>query len=634
MPLENPAMPRILRWSALLMAAALSRAASAAELRLPALISDHMVLQAGLPAPLWGQDKPGQLVKASLAGHQAEAKADAKGRWRLDLGPLPAGGPYALSISGSSALTVADVLVGEVWLASGQSNMEFQMAGTHDREKQLPAAKHPTLRLFYVERRAAAEPMDSMDLRGNWKTCTPETAREFSAVAYHFGRELKQALKTPVGLITASWGGTPAETWTPRPALDALPELAPLLKQWDGDREAIALWKDGAPFDVELKELRFVSRDPKGPALPVRLASADKNGLGGSWTHGEKPGSKGEFKDGRYFGLMQGGAWGGADSPLMPDGSPADLSGYEAVAFKARGKGQFALTFAQKNNTDPDHYGTQAMTLTKEWKAYSIPLSSLKQGDWGEPKPFTPDQFTGMGISVRVPYWPDQAALAYNGMIAPLGAYAFQGALWYQGESNAGRAGHYAALLRAMVKSWRAAAGRDFPFLVVQLPNYGAPCEGPCHSDWAELRAAQAQVLALPGTGVVTTIDLGEANNIHPRNKTEVGRRLALKALKLVYGKKLEDAGPAFTELKADGSSLVLGFDGKLKAAAVNSVEVAGKDGVFVRAQAELKKGVLKVWADKIKEPKAVRYAWTDNPPLSLVGVNGLPVMPFKAELK
>lgn len=632
---------KITVWTAL---AALALSVSAhAELKLPSLFGDHMVLQRGNPS-VWGKAKPGRKITVSLDGQRATAVAGKGGAWKASFDSLEAGGPYDLTVSGDGSVTFTDVLVGDVWLGSGQSNMEFTLKNTSDADVQVPKADLPQLRLFNVEHTAAAAPAD--DVKGSWMVCTPDTAKDFSAVAYHFGRELHQALGIPVGLVVSCWGGTAGEAWVPRPALDKDPAFAPILQDWDNNKESARVWGPGSPYELDLSDIRLVPKGGRGKALPVQLSPGGQ-GLGGSWNCSANPGSTGTFmakgegpQGGEAYslsGLMKGSDWITLSTNLKADNTPLDLDDYEAVEFYAKGQGPFRMKLGQPSIADYDYYSTDVFNPAGDWKLMRIPLKSLKQGGWGAAKAFTPNAVQSLIFTVEVPYWPDLASVAYNGMIAPLTPFDLKGLFWYQGESNAGRPSTYHRLLSTLIESWRKAWGKPLPFLIVQLPNYMAVKPEPSESSWAELREAQEQTLDVPGTALVTTIDLGEADNIHPKRKTEVGRRLALAALGGVYGKSVVDSGPLLESVTVRGEKMLLTFKSTGRGLAtrdgkpVTGFAVSDEDGDFHWAQAKITgENTLEVWNGGVKNPLEVRYAWADNPVCNLVNKDGLPAPPFR----
>ena len=629
-----------------LLVALLTAVQAQAKLKLPALVGDHMVLQKG-SANVWGWADPGEGVTVSVAGKTAGAKAGDDGRWKVSLLLPKAGGPYPLTVSTSSeAVTLQDVLVGEVWIGSGQSNMEFSMKTSSDADKEIPAADFPQIRLFTVERTASLKPLD--DVQGSWKVCSPTTVPDFSAVAYHFGKEIHQTLKVPVGLIEAAWGGSGAEAWTPRDKLDKDPALTQLLKDWDNNQSQIKTWTTGDDFELQVSDIHILPKDPKDK--PLTISAQPGHGLGGAWSTSAKPGSQaavtleGKAASGqgpalRFFGFMKGGGWGGLTTTLSEQGKPLDLSRYQAVEFYAKGKGQFRMTLGQPSITDYDYYATaNVFDAPQTWQKMSYDISSLKQGGWGALKPFTPDSIVSLNFPVQVPYWPDIASALFNGMTVPLTNCSIRGVLWYQGESNTGRAGQYAGLLTDLITGWREDWGKSFPFLIIQLPNFMAAKPVPTDSQWAELREAQLKVSqTVPDTGLITTIDLGDANNIHPKDKTDVGHRVALAALKKVYHKKVVSSGPLLSGAKVLGGKMLLRFTETGTGLAtqdggpVTGFALAGDDGAFQWATAKITgPKTLEVSCDGVKNPTEVRYAWADNPACNLTNKEGLPASPFR----
>lgn len=516
-----------MRKSILLAALAFGAAfqSQAGALRLPSLISDHMVLQQGVPARIWGWAAPGATVTAQMGTATASAVALPSGRFSMSFAALPAGGPFELTISAGESITVHDVLLGEVWLGAGQSNMEFAMSNTHDAAKEISASANARLRLFQVERHASALPEE--DVKGSWKLSAPDSVGGFSAVAYHFGKNLQKKLKAPVGMIASSWGGTSAESWTPRAAFESVTELASLAKTLESDKVQMATWTKGHEFEIEVRNLQVLGNDGKPMALPMAAASG--------WMHSEKPGARTSLKasgsSAKFSGNVEGGGW--ASMGYAPAGGAVDISGGWIIEFEARGKGTATVLVHPKGAADWDDFGSDAFELGAEWHRQRVHLSTLKQGGWGMARAKNDlGAIEAFNFAIRVPYWPELPAFIYNGMAAPLTPYAIKGALWYQGESNSGRAAQYKVLLPAMIKAWRAAWGLgEFPFLIVQLPDYA-------DGDFGAMRQAQKELaLATKKAGLISTLGLGEAHNIHPRNKTEVGKRLADLALYGVYKK-------------------------------------------------------------------------------------------------
>lgn len=487
--------------------------AALADVKLPAVIGDNMVLQQGGKISIWGWADPGEEVMAGVSWHNMKwaVTADKDGEWSFKMNPPKAGGPYEMTISGKNVIEIKNIMVGEVWVCSGQSNMQWSVQSSANAEQEIAEAVYPKIRLFTVKRKVAETPQQ--DCEGSWTECSPETVPDFSAVAYFFGRELHKELNVPVGLIHTSWGGTPAEAWTRREVLEANPDCAPILKRYD---DAVAKYPQAMEeYEQKLAEWKQA----------VEKAKAE----------GKKP-------------------------PRRPRA------------------------------------------------------------------PFGPGN-------------PHAPAGLYNAMIAPLIPYGIQGAIWYQGESNAGRAYQYRTLFPDMIKNWREDWGLGvFSFIFVQLANFMEVKSEPGQSAWAELREAQLMTLALPKTGMAVIIDIGEADNIHPKNKQDVGKRLALWALARTYGKKLVYYGPVYESMQVDGNRIVLYFDhvgGGLVARGNEQLKgfaIAGADREFVWADARIEGDKIVVSSEKVPEPVAVRYAWADNPVCNLYNKEGLPATPFRTD--
>lgn len=453
-----------------------------ADIKLPAIIGDNMVLQQGHDLPFWGWAEAGEQVSVTIAGKVTMATAGADGRWSMRCPVVSKLGPVDVVVAGKNSIAIKNAIVGDVWVCSGQSNMQWRVSESSGAKEEVAAAKLPSIRLFQVERQTALEPQT--DLEGKWVECQPETIGEFSAVGYFFGKELYTRLNNrPIGLIEAAYGGCGAESWVSDPTLKS---------------------------------------DPMYQQLLEKTAAANK---------------------------------------------------------------------------DP----AQANT-------------------------------------------PGRASVLYNGVIAPLQPFAIKGAIWYQGEQNATRAHQYRTLFPAMIEDWRRTWGQgDFPFLFVQLPNYLTDKNKPDHppepesSAWAELREAQRLALSAPNTGMAVTIDLGDARDIHPKNKQEVGRRLARQALSVAYGQSLVASGPSFRSMTISGNEAHLQFyhvgSGLVsRGNELRGFAIAGADQKFVWAKATIVGNKIVVSSDQVPMPVAVRYAWADNPDCNLYNKEGLPASPFRTD--
>ncbi len=485
-----------------------------ADVRLPAIIGDNMVLQRAIDAPIWGWADPGEKVTVVLGSQSKTATADADGKWMVRLDSMKEGGPVSMTVSGNNAITVQNILIGEVWVCSGQSNMGFTVSRAIEGEKEIAAANYPEIRLFSVPLVGTQEPQ--YDCKGKWVVCSPETVGNFTAVGYFFGREVYNQIKLPVGLINTSWGGSSCEAWVRRAVLEADPAYASLVADFE---------KRCAEYDPEAAKAAYQKQRE---------------------------------------------AWKIRESKAKAEGKPAPQ--------------------APRAPQDPRT---------------------------GQHRP----------------------ANLYNGMILPILPYAIRGAIWYQGESNAGRAYQYRDLFPKMITNWRQDWGQgDFPFYFVQLANYKAIQPEPVDSDWAELREAQTMTLSLPGTGQAVIIDIGEADDIHPRNKQDVGRRLALWALAKDYGRDVLYSSPMYKSMEKDGSKIIVRFDhigGGLVAKGgelLKGFAIAGADKKFVWAQARIEGDKVVVSSPDVPEPVAVRYAWADNPVCNLFSKEDLPACPFRTD--
>lgn len=450
----------------------LTATAAYGNVRLPAIFSDHMVIQQKQPIRVWGWAEPGEPITVSLAGQRAETTCGQDGTWKVELEGLDAhqtAGPHELVVSGHVTVTVQDVLVGEVWVCSGQSNMQWSVRQSDNPDEEIAAANYPNIRLFTVARTIAEHPRD--DCHGRWSVCGPQTVEPFSAVGYYFGRYLHRQLGLPIGLVNSSWGGTVCEAWTPRGALESDQDFQPILER--------------------------------------------------------------------------------------------------------------SKTF------DPEN--------------------------------------------------PNQATVLFNGMIKPLVPLGIRGAIWYQGESNTGRAQQYAKLFPTMITQWRQQWDQGaFPFYYVQLAPYRYDRADPAQC--AELWEAQLQTLTLPNTGMAVTVDIGNVKDIHPKNKQDVGKRLALWALAQTYGQDVVFSGPLYESMRVENGTIRVEFryaggglasrDGQ----PLSDFTICGPDHVFVPATATIEKDAVVVQSSQVSEPVAVRFAWRDDAEPNLINKDGLPASPFRTD--
>jgi sialate O-acetylesterase len=488
--------------------------AALADVRLPDVIASSMVLQQKHLVPIWGWAEPGEAVTVAFAGQRKTVVAGADGQWRVDLAKMNASDePRSMTIAGKNTIELKDVLVGEVWLVSGQSNMQWRLPESTDGAAATAAANHPTMRLFNVSREVAFKKKQGK--LAEWLACTPESVKEFSAAGYYFGVELQKALKVPVGIINSSYGGSQAEAWTPVAYLNASLDLKPTVdrtKIWEAERETVR-------------------------------------------------------------------------------------TNYAAAIAKWR--------------EDSD--------------------KARAAGARPSPSPGVPDALRDYRIASSI----------YDGMIEPLMPFAIKGAIWYQGESNEARAEQYNLLLPTMIRAWRERWGQgNLPFGIIQLPNYRAVKPEPEESAWSFIREAQRKTaLTTINAGLIVTIDIGEASDIHPKNKLDVGKRMAVWALKNSYGNKLVDS-PVLNKSEMKGNKIVLTFaevGGGLRIKngdRLDEFAIASADKKFVWAEAKIVgKNKIEVWSQSVSSPVAVRYAFNSNPKNpNLTNDSGLPASPFRTD--
>lgn len=618
------------------------------------LFSDHAVLQRDVAVPVWGWTAPGSAVKVSVDGKPvAAATADASGRWLAKLPALPAGGPHTLAVEAGPELAVReDILAGDVWIASGQSNMQWPVAASNRAAEEIAAANHPRLRLFSVPQRIGLEPEELVE--GSWQLCSPATVGGFSAVAYFFGRDLLEKLDVPIGLVNTSWGGTVAEAWTSAEALSELEDFRAPLEEF---RKSVEAAKGGRDDFAARLEAWWRANDPGSRegdlwAAPSKDVSDWKSmEIPAAWENAGLPGFDGIVWFRKDFEL--GAAWAGKEAALrlgpVDDRDATWVNGVRVGdgddwskprAYKVprgvlvAGRNSIAVRVLDTGGAGGLGGAASQYSLeTLDGSAPPVPLSGAwKYRDAAPLSKLAP-------APARPGSNPNVVTVLYNGMIAPLIPYAIRGAIWYQGESNADRPEQYRRLLPALIRDWRSRFGvGDFTFLVVQLANFTAPQKAPVESGWAELREAQLlTALSVPKVGLAVTIDIGEANDIHPRNKQDVGRRLALAALRIAYGKDIVWSGPIFRSMEVRGREARLAFDcagGGLVArgGVLKGFAISGEDGVFRWADARIEGAEVIVSSPEVERPRAVRYGWANNPPCNLYNAEGLPASPFRTD--
>lgn len=489
---------------------------AAADVSLNNMFGDHMVLQQGIRNKVWGKADPGEAVTVTLGGQTHSTTAAADGSWHVFLDPVQEyGGPHTLTVKGKNTVAFDDVLIGEVWVCAGQSNMQWSLDQVNDSDLEKVAAKFPNIRLVSVPHVGTQEPQ--WNFNGKWQVCSPETVGGFSAVGYLFGKQLHHTLGVPVGLINNAWGGSAAEAWVKREKLAANEKLKPLHDRWVKMEEGLAA--AAAEFETKLADWKAAAEKAKAEGQPA------------------------------------------PNQPINPDGQ-------------------------MRGNARPGNI--------------------------------------------------------HSGVLTPSIGYGIKGAIWYQGESNAGRAYQYRELFPFMIKSWREEWGLgEFPFYWVQLADFGGEKAAPAESNWAELREAQTMTMTvLPNTGEAVIIDIGEGKDIHPKNKQDVARRLARWALAETYKVPgITARSPLYKSMEKQGSKIVLSFDHAtggwrpFDVAELIGFTIAGADRKFVVAKAVvLGDGRIEVWSETVGDPVAVRYAWADNPVCNMYSAAGLPLTPFRTD--
>lgn len=647
----------------LFLAAAVAAASSAwseetsAGLRLPRVFGDHMVLQRGVAVPVWGWGTSGSKVTVSVAGRTAFTKCGTNGRWKLTVPPMPPGGPHEMTVESDSKLLLKDVLIGDVWFASGQSNMAWPVSKTVDANKEIAAADLPSVRLLQVQRTTSAVPLDDLTSTTAWTVCSPKTAGVFSAVAYFFGRDLHKHLNVPVGLIHSSWGGTAAEAWTSRGGLQQLPGFAERLKMTPTTTEA---WEKAKRTFKDRLQLWFDSFDKKDPGLTGKVRwYADECDLAG-WKDANLPAtlralganSKGTFWFRKTFDVPE--DWSKKDIKLGlcvidevdKTWVNGQLVGSKDTAYYKREyvlkagtvrPGTNTLTVRVLNATGDGGFAGQPDDMFLACPRGEKTTVSLA-GAWKWREGWQTARPAARPVDPASPHMP---ATLFNGMVAPVIPFAIKGAIWYQGENNAPRAFEYADLFCTMIKDWRRAWQLgDIPFLFCQLANYDASRMNVPDYAWPELREAQNSALSLPKVGMAVTIDIGNPNDIHPTNKQEVGRRLQLAARSVAYDESLVYSGPIYRagSLKIEKNKATVSFDHVGGGLAIQTgkelkgFEVAGNDRRFRPAEAEIAGNMVIVLCHEIAEPVAVRYGWSNSPVCTLKNKEGLPASPFRTD--
>ncbi len=640
------------------------------DFRLGSPFQDHMVLQRDRPVPIWGWGAPGAEIAVELVRTQARARAGVDGRWMVILAPQPAAGPVSLRVSaGQDRIQLQDVWIGEVWLASGQSNMEMRLEACNDAEEEIAAARDDGIRVWTAEHAIALRPRE--EIAGRWEVCSPVTAGKFTAVGYYFARALREKLGVAVGILHSSWGGTVAEAWTSRegllghPLLDGYVHRLDRLLGPEGRIEKDAFdqarreWEASIPSDPGNRGVEQGWHQPDTPddawdvmTLPTGWQTAGHDISGVFWFRREVTLPEGwsgrelelhlgacDKEDHTYFDGHSVGGIGLNDDPA----SWSRLRIYRISPERVR-EGRHVVAVRVFSNI---YQGGMIGPSAEMWLApVDAPASErlLLHGSWR----YRIERDFGRVSNVPPPmiYGPDNPhtpSALFNGMLAPLIPSAIRGFLWYQGESNATRAGEYRAMFPNLIRDWRRRFGQgELPFYFVQLANYKTRHSTPVDTDWALLREAQRLTeLEVPNTGMAVAIDIGDAGDIHPKNKKEVGRRLAALALARTYGLPgAPVADPRPLRARCREREVTIQFTGTGVGLATRDgrpptgFALAGDDRIFHWAQAEIVGADrLKLTASNVARPLWVRHAWDDDPAHNLTGAAGEPVPPFELAL-
>lgn len=620
-----------------------------AEVIVAGVFGDNMVIQRDEPVKVWGWADKNERIEVAFNGQKLTTTASRNGEWQVTLRPMAFGGPYNLVVKGKkNSVEYKNILIGDVWLCSGQSNMEWPLLNTNNALEEIKKADYPLIRSLNIP--ANIDIIPHTDVDAKWEICSPETAGDFSAVAYYYARDIYTQTGIPVGIINSSWGGTIIQTWMSEPSYNSLipevrtkdnPELTKSIRDYvkkhsdgiDGfkefianDRGMIEKWYDKSANVSTWHEMKIpqewsttslasvdgmvwfrfeiiLPENAAGKQATLHLGKIDDNDI--TWINSREVGRTTGSTQNRVYNIPEG-------------------------VLKA---GSNIMAVRVTDDMGPGGFTSQADDLMLEihdTENMQYPLSGI----WKYNTSIINEDFHKINIGPN-----SLNSLAYNSMINPLISFRIRGAIWYQGESNVDEAYAYRTVFPALINDWRNKWGYEFPFYWVQLVNCMGKDKSPAESQWAELREAQTLTLSLPKTGQAVIIDVGDSYDIHPLNKKEVGRRLALVALNQSYGKDNIYSGPTFKAMEKNGNKFVLSFNTygselrvSNKYGYIEGFSIAGNDKIFRWAKAYLKDNKIEVWNDEIKDPVAIRYGWGNNPDINLFNSEGLPVAPFRTD--
>jgi len=622
------------------------------------LFSDHMVLQQNKPISVWGKATPSENLVVRFQNQEKKIKVAKDSIWRVDMEPVPAGGPYELTIFGKDTIRFTNVLVGEVWICAGQSNMQMSV-GMFDRvknyKKEIAEANYPSIRLLPVSNVGSLIPVQIPPCE-IWEKCSPSTIETFSATAYFFARHLHKELNVPIGLIEVAWGGSSVEAWIPTEYIEKVEEIKPTISyadrtienlpqimtvyqnrklEWEGRfQEKMAQIQKDIP---NIEKLEFDDSAWKTMCVPSYWENGDLGYVDGVvWFRKTFKIDKSDFVNDKHElslgylldksktylnGVLVGKNDSGSLLQKYTIGPELLHPGLNTVAVQIVDYGWTGGIYGEKDEIWLRNKQGLVIDLSGDWK-YKLVMNMNELPKYP-----------------RIPSNNHEPAVLFNGLINPLIPFAIRGCIWYQGESNASRPVQYRSLFPLLIESWREKWGQgDFPFLFVQLANFMERKPEPGNSDWAALREAQTMALSLPNTAMAVAIDIGDANDVHPKNKQEVGRRLALNALHIAYNKDTVFSGPLYISMNIVGDTIEISYShvgSGLKILEENKLKgfaISGEDQVFKWANAEIVGESVYVWSNEIQNPKAVRYGWADNPECNLYNMEGLPASPFRTD--
>lgn len=615
-----------------------------AQLSLSRLVGDHMVLQRNQENPIWGWSKAGDRIEVEFLNKSYQATAGADGRWEVKLPAMKEGGPHELMVKNeTTSISISDIYFGEVWVCSGQSNMEWLVKNSNDAKQVIDSANDPMIRHFKVPLKGSLT-LEKELPGGEWVNASPETVGDFTAVGYFFAQHLRENLNVPIGLINTSWGGSSIEAWMSAEIQDGA-DVNTFREKQEKERLAVIKKLEGKAGKLPLKDLGIVDGLPiwagnewddtgwNTMILPQLWEGAGLDGLDGIvWFRKAIELPESATKQGLSLSLAKiddsDQVWvNGKEVGSMKNAYSSDRKYSVPAEYLKTGKNTITIRVEDTGGGGGIYGDAAAMMVSSP--GFSLSLAGewkYKIGEYRE------------SVS-NVNHTP---TMLYNYMIHPMLGYGIRGAIWYQGESNAAgnRAVEYRNQFPAMIKNWRDNWKQgDFPFLFVQLANFKAPFPEPADSDWAVLRESQTETLSRsPKTGQAVIIDIGEANDIHPRNKQDVGHRLALAARKIAYNEDVVYSGPVYKSHSVKGNEVTIEFDHigsgltvKDKYGYVKGFSIAGTDQKFYWAKGRIENNKVVIWSDKVSAPANFRYAWADNPDdANLYNKEGLPATPFR----